>query len=395
MARSLYKSANNSRKIILGILVFFVVVFIWNIISFNNQRQVTLDNEANRFYMKAARELQDVPEPEIPGINYNSSVRFALESVHSSAFPDVSYVYAIDEPRETFLSFENAQETIGKLGFISTDFQEVDENNFRWFKDNSTKSVEYNKRLQRWRMDTLFYDNQAAISRKTLYPDLQQYIKGIGSILSSLTFDSIGIDGGQVVAKYAELGLDGIFIDNNNVNEAEYVFLNVFRILPQADLKPTAELPKVVDKTLIPKATTGKVYSNDPRYGQISMIVSNQMRDIKNDIFRINYTDYEYSTKKGGYLVIAPDEAWSNVQKGQGSLVYFQKQGDNYFGNPIDVTDVSRFVADARRTELAFWEPNEWTGFVYPIYVFNGRAELEDGRQGSFTIFIDAIKRAT
>ncbi len=390
---SLYKSVQNTRRIAIGILIFFVLVMVWNVLqSFQRSQNNLVDNETSRAYMTANRIFGEIEFPEIPSIQYNQDATFRIESAHQT-FPDVSYVYKIEEPRQKLLSFENALRTVGVLGFNNQEQNEVETNLFRWLKDNNSKILEYEQRLQKWQMDTLYLENEAAIQRKVLNPDLNRYINQTGSLLSRLGFDSgLGLNNGIVEARYTRIGLDGVFVDVTSVDSAEYVLLNVYRNLSQADLKDATDLPRNIDRNQLPEATSGKVYNDDPRFGQVKLMVSNSVTDLQNDIFEIDYTDFEYNPNAGAYILVTPEEAWDLVQTGKGYLTLMQAQGSNFFNKP-DSVDVRTFVADARLTELAFYEPNEWKGYAYPIYVFTGRADLKDGRQARFVFYVDAIKR--
>jgi hypothetical protein len=395
---SLYQSTIRARKILFIILSFFAFVLLYNLYSNLTAKEDLIgEAEANRFFMIADAAFGEVPAPGFNGMTYNSDAQFRLNSVHPSTFPDVSYVYKIEQPREKLLSFENALNTVVKLGFIREGYTELDENTFRWQKDNNSKTLEYNKELQSWKFRTEYYENESALQVKTLYETIERYINTSGNLISSLNFLVFGMEKATIEARFAKLGLDGVFVDSPTATESDYVFMNYFRKLPQADLKPKEILPQVEDETLIPLPAEGRVYSRDPRFGQIKIIISNRLNDLTRDIFEIDFTDFEYSTIKASYFIVTPDEAFDLIQRGNGSLVFVQPQGINYLAPGLSTgnTEVVEFVLDAKRTELGYFEPAEWTGYVTPIYIFKGSATLKDGRQANVVIYVDAIKRIT
>ena len=57
---------------------------------------------------------------------------------------------------------------------------------------------------------------------------------------------------------------------------------------------------------------------------------------------------------------------------------------------------VEEFSLDAAATELGYFEPSEWNSnsnrFVYPIYIFRGTAELENGLVADFVFYMEAVK---
>ncbi len=391
---NLYKTASQARKILIVILAIVAIILAYTV--YNNISLRTFEdtrNLRNRFFLAADKKLGDIPNPIIKGINYNKDAQFTFESINP-VFPDVSYVYQIEEPREKLLSFETALETVSTLGFVANDYNEIDENNFEWNNSDKTKTLTYNKNLQKWNLETQFYENVDAIATKDLLDTPQEYINLAGGLLSRLGFVTYGLEDAVVEVQFAKLGIDGIFVNTANVSEAGFVFLNYFRYLQQAKLKPEEEWPEVGANVTPPTSTNAKVYSEDPRYGQVRMIISNAVRDYSKDIFRMSFTNYEYSeAKRGIYSIISPEEAWNAIQRGGGSLAQIEPQNTNYFTD-FDSIEVKRFIADFRKTELSYFEPLEWQGFSFPIYVFKGRAELKDGKQSNFVFYVDALKRS-
>jgi len=388
---SLYQSTSQARKILIGVLLVFALITLYSLYTnfFSNDNELA-GNQRARFFMESNRRFEDIEEAQIPALEVDRNAEYSLESVHST-FPDIAYVYAVEQPRESLLSFENALEVVDTLGFEPEDYEELSENDFKWSLANGTKELLYNKNDLTWDLDTEFYENPSALARKNLAENIETYINIGNRLINRLGFtQSFGFENAFIEAKFAELGLDGIFVETTTQSQADYVFIEFFRSLPLADL--AERLPDVEDDSQIPEPVVGKVYSNDPRYGQVSTIASNRLEDFSTDLYQLDFQDFNYETIPGAYFIVTPDEAWTSVSQGGGSLTLLLAQGSNYFG-PMTESNVRRFIANANETEIAYYEPNEWSGFVYPIYVFRGRAELEDGRQARFIIYIDAIKR--
>ncbi|MDQ7021448.1 MAG: hypothetical protein Q9M91_06510 [Candidatus Dojkabacteria bacterium] len=240
-------------------------------------------------------------------------------------------------------------------------------------------------------MTTDWYENAAALGLKSISSDITYYASEAKELLNSLGFTGLGLSSGQAEIRYSVLGLDGIFFEAETVNEADFVFISIFRKLPQSIVRVREEIPEAYRET-VPENTVGKVYSTDPREGQVNLIVSNQLKNYPSDVFSIDFVDFDYSTP-ALYEVVTPDEALTNLQRGNGSLVYFQDSNTDYFANLSTNVAVTEFRVDATRTELAYWEPEDWAGYTYPIYVFKGVARLENGGLANFTFFVDAIKR--
>lgn len=390
---SLYQTTNNVRKLVVVVLIVMVGIMLFNFfVDFSNE-PLDVVSENERFYMFADRKFGDITRPTIPTLEFDSddNATFSLESVHG-AYPDVAFVYKIEQPTDKLLNFSNAKITAQALGFDPEDFADLGGNNFSWSSDDGTRVLKYNKISQVWSLETDYFTNIAALSDKDLLGDEEDYAREIYSLLDRLGFSTKGFPDGRAQVTFARLASDGIFSSVDRITQSNFIHVSVFRRLDLANLKDSSVRPEPPVGQDDPPEVDGLVYSDDPKDGQINFMVSNRLDNYTNDVFGMNFTNYEYATDAGSYLIITPEEAWSRVQRGEGSLTLLQPQGNNFFADfrPINV---DRYIADARRTELAYWEPNEWTGYVYPIYIFKGRAELEDGRQASFMIYVEAIKR--
>lgn len=390
---TLYQSATNARKIIFVILIIILLVLGYDVGSgyLKSTPQTVL--EAKRFYMTADKAFGNVGVPKISGlkVDTDNNASYLLQNFHGS-FPDVAYVYKIEQPKEKLLTFENALKTAETLGFDKNSYKDLGNNNFEWKLQNDSKTLSYNKVSQIWKMNTDYVNNVNAIAKKSLDTPIEGYATRVKSLVNKLGFETSGFSNGKVELRYVSLGFDGNFTTVDRAIDGSYIIADVYRQLDLADLKPAAEQPKPTATETVPESFDGYVYTSDPRKGQIRFVISNKLSDYSKDVFDLEFTNYEYNTLRAKYFIITPDEAWTKVQRGQASLVLLQVQGDDYYSQFSEL-NVSRYVADARRTELAYWEPETWDGFIYPIYIIRGRAELEDGRQASFEFYVDALKR--
>ncbi|MEP7103424.1 MAG: hypothetical protein ABI721_01795 [Candidatus Dojkabacteria bacterium] len=389
---SLYVTSNNARKVVVVIIAVIVIILLGDTIlrvSDAVRQQTTTDR---RFYVDPDRALGTIEAPKITGIQLdNTNVPIVQESVHPK-FPDVSYVYKIEQPREKLNTFENATKTATALGFSAQGFKDQGNNDFIWSTTDLTRNVEFNKVNQVWSLDTVYENNTNAKKQKSMLQDINGYIGRVPSVLNSLLFSTaVGFQSPKIDARYLVRSGQGDITETQDYKQANYVELNVFRKIAQSDLKPSADQPKLLTGEIKPQATVGVVYKTDPRTGEFSSIVSNDASNLSRDMFQMDFVNFEYGSK-GSYFIVTPEEAFSRIQKGQGSLVALSAEGTDYF-EPYVKLKVNRFIVDARKTELGFYEPETWTGFVYPIYILTGRAELEDGRLAKFTFYVDAVKR--
>lgn len=387
---TLYQSAETTRKVIIGFLLLAVVILVFDIIG-RNPTTPTIDTNALRFYMTPDNKFKTLDPITIPSLDSDRTTSsYAIEGV-VGVYPDVAYVYKIDEPREKLLVFENAQEDVDTLGFDPDTFNE-NENIYTWENDDKSKTLTFDKIKQSWGLTTLYEDNVNAIKNKTITRDEDYYSGRMENLLRSLGFDENGLDDATIDVRFAKL-TNGIFEEKTSNLESDYVIIDSYRNLSFADLKPSGELPEVSNKALIPKAVSAQVFNSDPRVGQVRAIVSENFTNYLNELYELNYINWQFSSEVGKYLIISPSEAWTKISQGNGSLVSLLPQNFNYFSEYPTNLKVTRFVADMTKTVVGYWENSEWDGYLHPIYVFYGRANLSDGRLANFTFFIDAIKR--
>lgn len=389
---SLYQTAKRSRRIVLFFVLLAVLLTAYDFWNSLQSDSVIVSNDASRFYMNPDQAFGELPIPDITAIerDTNDQVTYAINGAFET-FPDVAYVYTIEEPQEKLLTFENAQDAVDRLGFEQTQFTNVSGNLFRWEKQGLGVDVTFDSVLQEWNLQTDFAFSPLLQVVASTDQNESTYVSSGRTIVNSLNFDSLGLLDGDIIPTYSFFGTDGIFYEAEQ-SQSEYVFIDIFRQLPFADLKPSAELPTLQPGQSIPDEIDSLVYKNDPRQGSARFIVKENGRDLDEDVLFIDYTNFEYVTTAGSYLIITPDEAWSNIQSGQGSLVLIQQSGDTSLDTSTPL-NVRRFVAEAPQTEVGYFEPESWETYVYPIYIFRGTAELEDGRLANFVFYIDAIKR--
>lgn len=419
---SLYQSASNARKVVVGLLIVTVFLFIYDAVNRNraaNSNVPTLP--ALSLYKNPDLAFQFVPRLNIESIplSTESNSDYILERTFTGVFPESAYVYKIEEPREKLDTIEKALNVADVLGFptnciSSADLQlnpdiasQVDKcvyegEDYVFTSAQGTKTLNFNKTLSKWQMTTQLFNNLDARGLGALLNDPTQYSGAASSILRNLGFSSsAGLSSAYIEYDYANVDSAGNFFEPEVQTNAKYVFIEIYRKFRVADPKTEQELAKETTDELIldniPGPIDGIVYSDDPARGIISLIGGNDLSELDSELFFMSFTDFEYATRgvtRGIYPIITPAEAWSRIQLGQGFLTYLVPENGNTFEKYPNL-NVTRFFGDATRTTLAFYEPKEWTGFVTPIYVFKGRAELQDGRQASFTIFVEALKRAT
>lgn len=416
---TLYDSAGTGRKAVLGFIIFAVLVIAWDGISKLFVREPGGTSPQFSYYIPADLALKNVPPVTIDPIKINESVKpnYSIDRISNAltaSFPDTAYVYKVEEPREKLTTVEDAVKTAKTLGFtsecISQDqYFETDvkadrctylDEDYTWVASEGTKTLTFNKTTQVWNLSTDYFNNIDVKTLGSLNTNLNDYINIGAGIVNNLGFsNNSGLNNPYVEYVPADLNNAGAFFKPERDTQARFVFVEVYRNMLLAQPKLRADLEKITTNkdvlAAIPPPLYGNVYGADPRSGAVRLIVGNNGSKIDRDLFSLQFTDFEYATRgvtKGVYPIINLTEAWTKAQSGNGFLVYLLPEN----GNPLETysnLSVRSFIADATRTTLGYYERSTWNGFVSPIFIFKGRAVLEDGRQASFTIFVDALKR--
>lgn len=396
---TLFQTSQNTRRGIIYALVFILAVTTLDFGLRTLESSSQFFAPASSFYLDRL-DSDTLAIPELPlqslGIANNSNPTFLVEGTFPE-HPTTTYVHLIEQPRLRLDYESNAVRTATTLGFVPgsqyTSLNGDRKTHLLWENPARTRSLQYNAETLVWTLRTQYFSDVAALQQKVLLPNDITYINSAKNIISSLGFGSArGLSGGKVIATYALLGNDALFTSPLSSVTANYVVIDVFRSLPLARLKPTNQRPSLGPNQTLPREFDGFVYKDDPRTGSLHMVVSDSANNLARDIYELDFVDYVYRNSEVIRRIKSPADAWTDVREGLGKLRLLKPQTADYFAESQPL-DVQRFVVSAPATELAYYEPSTWDGFVYPIYVFRGRAELTNGLSADFVFYTDALDR--
>lgn len=397
--RSLYKTSQQARKILFGFVVFIVIVMAADLIIKASEQTIDPFFADGTFYLERTEgdiiEVPELPLTSLP-IDSDSNPTFLVEGVFPQ-HPDAVYVHNIESPRVRLNYEANAVRTATALGFVPgnnyTSLNGDRRTDLLWENFANTRTLKYNAEELSWLMRTQYFLDQPALQPKILLPSENAYTTVAQNILRGIGLNSgKGLGNATVRTTYAELGNDGFFTNPINQNNANYVSINIFRNLEMARLKDDSEWPFIPDDGLEPPEFNGLVYKQDPREGSVKMIVGDDGGSASRDVYEFDFVDYNYQEPFVIRNIISPEEAWNEIRQGNGKLRLLKYETADYFADS-QVLGVDTFVLNAFTVELAYYEPETWDGFVYPIYIMRGRAELSDGLSGDFVFYMDALER--
>jgi len=399
MASSLYNSSKNARKVFIVILIIALVyIGIDTYGKLVKSTQIVAPAHFS-FYKDPDYLLGSIGiigTPKIAAISFSGNPTYSLSNPFNS-FPDVAYIYKIDKPRELLTTIDDAQKTAQLLGFTTIADQQGDD--FTWTAAATTKTLKFNKSNGVWSLRTKYNDNIEAKKNKNLFSDDTQYDSSVSGVISSLGFEnSYGLTDGAINTSFADIQSDGTLFKPDNSRNSKYVVANIFRNIDYSELRTGIDLSGIKDKSLVPTAPPKvKVYKSDAKKGEFRLVVSNDLSSYARDIFEWDFINFAYSFKdgviqRGLYPIITPEEGWNLVQNKKGFLTQITPEDGNTLLSYSNL-GLTQVVADGFKTEFGYFEPDEWTGYIYPIFIYTGRAQLSNGKQASFKIYVDAIKK--
>lgn len=393
---SLYKTSQNARKVLIFFLFFAILILAYDTVtSFQRNSGVVAPNQA-RFYVNPNNFFGDISNPEIPSISLaeGSQPTYSLRQPNFPVFPDVSYVYQVEQPTEKLGTYEGALSRALILGYPDTQLTQQDRD-LIWQNTDSSKTLRFGRNTLVWSLTTNYTTNVDALRNKSISSQTTIYGRNALNLLRRLVVNSnsynFGFRDARQVITLADIGPSGLLFQVQRPEEAEYVRVDLYRNLPLADLKPRQELPQLQPGQIEPLPFTGITYRDDPRVGIFTSVVSSNFSEYSRDMFEMDFTDFVITGQTGTYFIITPEDAWTKIQNGEASLVAIETQDTDRFSE-FPVVNVRRFEADPLRTTLGFYEPRQWNGYITPIYIFQGTATLDSGRLANFTFFVNALR---
>lgn len=404
---TLYTSAKTARRVVFAFLILGIMVAALNLISYVPATTNTVSTAS--YYMAATAGFGRIPAPNVSALQINSSVtpKYSIEGVYTLSVPDsyVSYVYKVEEPVRTLTEIQEAKKVAATLGFTDSQFkteatttaQACAQSICEWETADQSQNLTYNILSKEWELKTDFLSNPDAKSAISGFLDLEQYTDNATRLLNSLGFNQFGMNNSTVKGQLVELNSNNEFSLNST---GRYALIDIQRVLRFSDIRDRDGWPKIASGTAHPNfsAIDARVYGSSVRRAQAKIIAGNGLTNFSRDVFEFSFTNIapeltSGSVTRAGYLIIRPSEAWTKVQTGEGILVDLEVPGDTPFVSPQQNLAVREFIADAFKTELAYYQSDEWTGYITPIYIFRGGAILTDGSKANFTYYVDAIKR--
>jgi len=347
----------------------------------------------NTAYKPADNAFGPITYPEIPTLTLADGTKATFSiSGQFDPSPNSVNIYKVDIPRETLGNVSTAQQLAQNLN-ITIDYQTVDQTKLVW-QTNDKRLLEYNKVSKDVRYINL------GLKPADIKPEIIN-TEEIDRVLNSVVslFKVTTIPGRSSTKTFLKADNES-YLTSTIPEKSDFIREEYFISLEASSLRPQKEGQKETQKTTDAQPINGKIYRANSQEGYLSVIVAN--RDFDNAQSRVTDTVgniREFNLKQftitagtvGTYNLKTKEEAWQDVKDGKASLRSLVRQGSDPLQayNPLKV---KRFIADPQKSELGYFLPEDWTGYIYPIYIFRGTAELDNGVTANFVFYAKAIE---
>jgi len=308
--------------------------------------------------------------PAISGISISATPKATYSA--DNILPQYPYatvnVYKVNEPREIFGSEDIGNDLATRFGF-KTNFTR-DGNKLVWNENN--RKLIYDKVNE-----TISFSNPGIVPDVVdkFNADPAYYQQQAAALIANLNLARSNLDLKNIEIEYLERA-NNSFIIAKSPNTAQYLKIKVHRTFDAVSAKADAQGNPLVTGATNIAATS---YVNDILSSALTIIaVNNQAQSLSPDVLEsVNFTDWEFNPVPGVYNLLTADQAWANIKNNQGSLKQLIEFGYNpYLVGQLNGQQVISFTANYQKVTLAYLEPDKWTGYIYPIYIFYGHARL-------------------
>jgi|GEM_PF-7069562 len=389
----LSRTTKKFRRYVIYFLVFAIVVIIIQSIY----RYITSDQDIggpNSSQYAYVNELfGEISYPSISSMSVSdeSTPSFSISGQFSESAGSVN-VYKVNKPRETLGNSKKAQEIADNLN-LGTSY-ELNGIILTWRSPNK-ELLEYNKLTNDVRFVNEGINIATLRKNKPNFLDIEKINNEVSSIVRDLSQINFG---SQQDARMSYLLSAGGGYQTTEIPEnADFIRTDFYIYKEIVSTRALTRAQEQDPTTIRTESISARLYLDNPTQGTTNIITSNQelsqfRNDESNDQIReFNELGIDISEEVATYSLRTFEQAWEDVQDGKAFLKYLVKQGEDPL-DPYEPTNVKRFIVDPEKSKLGFFTTQEWTVYIFPIYVFEGIAELQDGTTAEFIFYAKAIE---
>lgn len=197
------------------------------------------------------------------------------------------------------------------------------------------------------------------------------------------------LGGKQIVTSTTQAaGLAKGFLNQNNrlteeLNQGEYqtMFFKIggFEVYPANSF----EEADIIAVHFYPKVNNLIVIDNNPFSALVEVWIGKNGKPRKVKDFLADYEPVE----DNDYPIISFTEAWQVVTEQKGAITSLKKQEETY-----EIVAVKINTIIITKAYLAYFQSEELPASLQPVWVFQGRAILQDGTESEVAVYLPAIE---
>lgn len=330
----------------------------------------------------------DLPEPEadfgplpqlkMTQIQINGDPTYSLdtETGRLPKFADRAMVFPLIKPQSNLLSEQKIRQLAADLGFNGT-ATKLTTSQFRWVDGTNSRTFVADAISKNFKLETPPFRISSVISQAPSITtgdatdSVQRFLTSklllSNKDLENLTYNTIP----------SQITLGEIRQDRSVTNNAKLMKVDAVIEIPTRSSSSR-------------EATVNyKILGPNPKDSLISFSVTNS----NNDIFQFPLIDFNYwepSYQEGSQYYISPiNEVWNAVQNGNGIVSYAKTDNQDYY---IETESLNLQSVEIRDVSLAYYMQPEYTPYLQPIYVFEGRLTTTNNEQGDIVIYFPAVR---
>lgn len=389
MATQLERATSMFKKGFIGCLILIVVFILFDWIS----KKLNPTINVKQSFVDVNYKFGDLPELTFNSLPLaeNSNPKYSLETNTFPTLPEVNIVnvYKVKKPKGSLASDETAYDLARILGFNNApEVLDSLQTEYRWSSTGGTKVLNYNKLTKKLTLTTDYNKDASAKEDKDIPDNLDLFKGNALKLFSTLNILPNDYGNGYQTAEFLDLDNSLKFVKSDSSTSADFVRVYLFRKLESLSVYIPEDSSEEMEEWLKSKIRTSNVVKMNPKEGQLKVLYGGTSNSI-NDIYEINYTNWEVDTSViGKYTILDKQVVLDDIQSRKGYIRYLvnKKEDPNKEYTPLDVD-----IFYIYNLEIAYLETDELPEYLLPIYYCSGEALLTNRDKADFIIYYPAI----
>ncbi len=318
-----------------------------------------------------------LPRLKMNSVKIDGNPTYSIGTVDQTfpSFPDRANVYKYVDPGPIFMAEDRVKRLATKFGFKQDAYVKSGNSDYKWSDGNKLKVYDANVVNKTFKVNTNMSklselaNNSPILLKSDATTTVSNFLKAEGLISASdqpnLYFQPI----------LSSITLGRLREEKIATDRAKIIKVNVFR--------------NVIGQ----KGKNIPVLSNDPDSSIVSFYVTNQKSPDNFPIINFSYWEVDYE-QKSEYFLASISSVWEAISQNKGIITSVRLSDSDYYDTykPIKAKSI-----EIRNVYVAYYESQELSKYLQPIYVFEGEVKTEPepnqlSKSGKIVIYYPAIR---